>query len=115
MPIWRGGRWETHHGEEQRVYSHNGPKVATQLLVSDALVDGRDCSVAVAVETSPQGLDELVRSRVFGQLYDAVAQDDRHQGMDDGGRDTFCHDQGYYIGTGAELILDQIGKDVTVD
>jgi hypothetical protein len=98
-----GGEEQTHHGEEKRVDIDNGPELRSLLFVPDELVDGPDCKVTVAVEASPEWLDELVGCRVLGQLYDAVADDDRYQRMDDGRGNTGRHDHRYHKETRTEL------------
>jgi hypothetical protein len=100
--VGRGVQEKTNHGEEKRVNSNDGPELLSLIFVPDALVDGPDCNVTVAVEASPQGLDEQVGCRVLGHLYDAVAEDDRHQRVDDGRRNLVHHGQRYYIVTRAE-------------
>jgi hypothetical protein len=106
VPQWyvgHGGEEQTHHGEEKRVDSNDRPKLRSLLFIPDALVDGPDCKVTVAVQASPEGLDELVGSRVLGQLYDAVAEDDRYQRMGDGRGNTVRHGHRYHKETRTEL------------
>ena len=73
-------------GKEKCVDGDDGPEVLAGLLVPHQIGDGPDANVAVSVEASPQGLHERAGGRIRCHLYDAVADEHGHHGMDDGGR-----------------------------
>ena len=68
----------------------------------------------MVVQARPHGLYERVCRRVLGHLDDAVAQEDRHEGVRDGGREVLHRAQREDVAARRELVPDHVGVDAGV-